>query len=252
MIFRVGGWINRILDRWLGIRISAGPSRRIVGIEDEAWDVIQIAERRSMGSAVQRYTMWQSVNFVLVNEIPGDIVEFGVWRGGMSMIAAEVVGRRQQQRGIYLFDTFEGMTAPSDHDFELYGGVSASALLSRVRNRPGKMSIWAHASLDDVRLGMSTTSISPQNVHYVVGDVFRTVPEQLPKLISVCRIDLDWYDSTLYALESAWPRISDGGVLIFDDYDHWAGAREAVDQFFSSIGRHVLLLRTEIGRVVIK
>lgn len=60
-MFRIAGIINRLLNRLFGLRISAGTNRRIVGIEDEAWDVLTIARGRTMGSAVQQYTMWQSV-----------------------------------------------------------------------------------------------------------------------------------------------------------------------------------------------
>ena len=79
-----------------------------------------------------------------------------------------------------------------------------------------------------------------------------TVPGNLPELISICRIDTDWYSSTSHILKNTWERISPGGILILDDYDIWSGARKAVDEFFSTLGYQPFLIRTEIGRIIIK
>jgi O-methyltransferase len=252
VIFRIGGQINRLLNRFFGLRIAAGTNRRLVGIEDDAWEVLRLARGRTMGSSVQQYTMWQSVHYVERNSIPGDIVEFGVWRGGMAMIAAETMGRLNSKRNIILFDTFSGMTKPDIHDTELYSKKDAVAILKQETNKVGKWTTWANASLEDVQIGMSKCSLGVDQIKYVLGDVHLTVPANLPESISICRIDTDWYSSTSHALENAWERISPGGILILDDYDIWSGARKAVDDFFSNLEYQPFLIRTEIGRIVIK
>jgi|688.fasta_scaffold222625_2 O-methyltransferase len=252
MLFRIGGQINRLLNRLFGLRVSSGTNRRLVGIEDDAWDVIAMARGRTMGSAVQQYTMWQSVEHVENNAISGDIIEFGVWRGGMAMIAAEALGRRCSPRNLVLFDTFSGMTKPDEHDSELYSMQPANMLLNRESNKVGKWTTWANASLEDVQFGLSKCCIPKEQVKFVVGDVHNTVPSNLSESISVCRIDTDWYSSTRHILENCWDRISPGGILILDDYDIWSGARKAVDEFFLSIEYKPFLIRTEIGRVVVK
>jgi hypothetical protein len=56
----------------------------------------------------------------------------------------------------------------------------------------------------------------------------------LPKKISLLRLDTDFYDSTLIELQVLWPRLVSGGILILDDYGHWDGARRAVDEYFQN------------------
>ena len=252
MIFRIGGQINRLLNRFFGLRISAGTNRRPVGIEDGAWDVLCMARGRTMGSSVQQYTMWQSVQYVENNAINGAVVEFGVWRGGMAMIAAEAMGRCRSKRNLILFDTFSGMTMPDTRDAELYSNQSADVILKREKNKVGKWTTWAHASLEDVQEGISKCRLPKEQVKYVIGDVHNTVPLNLPESIAVCRIDTDWYSSTSHVLKNAWERITPGGILILDDYDIWSGARNAVDEFFFALKYQPFLIRTEIGRIVVK
>ena len=71
---------------------------------------------------------------------------------------------------------------------------------------------------------------------FIKGDVCETLksPQNIPEKISVLRLDTDWYESTKAELEELYPKLSNGGVLIIDDYGHWQGARKAVDEYFSS------------------
>ncbi len=71
-------------------------------------------------------------------------------------------------------------------------------------------------------------------LEFIQGDVFDTLRciEKLPDEISVLRLDTDWYESTKFELETLYPRLSQRGVLIIDDYGYWEGARKAVDEFF--------------------
>jgi predicted O-methyltransferase YrrM len=77
--------------------------------------------------------------------------------------------------------------------------------------------------------------ISNINCVYVKGDVLKTLKDRgnLPKSISILRLDTDWYDSTRIELEVLYPLLTPGGIIIIDDYGHWSGARSAVDEFFS-------------------
>ncbi len=86
--------------------------------------------------------------------------------------------------------------------------------------------------------------------HFVPGMVEETIPASAPEKIALLRLDTDWYESTRHELEHLFPRIVDGGVLIIDDYGHWAGARRAVDEYFRNQGIALLLNRLDYtGRI---
>jgi hypothetical protein len=86
-----------------------------------------------------------------------------------------------------------------------------------------------------------------------VGEVETTIPDQAPQEIAVLRLDTDWYESTHHELVHLYPRLSEGGVLIVDDYGHWQGARRAVDEYFASDAAPILLSRIDYtGRMGVK
>ena len=80
----------------------------------------------------------------------------------------------------------------------------------------------------------------PERIHFVEGKVEDTIPAHAPERIALLRLDTDWYESTRHELEHLYPRLSRGGVLIIDDYGHWQGARQAVDEYFGDA--HAALL----------
>jgi hypothetical protein len=154
-------------------------------------------------------------------------------------------------RDLYLFDTFEGMTPPTDAD-KLSDGTLAQAHLDRDLHRTGP--IWAVAGIEDVRQNMTSTSYPQDRVHYVKGPVEITLPTQAPVgPIALLRLDTDWYESTKRELNHLFPVLCEGGVLIIDDYGHWAGARKAVDEYFDALGRPFFLHRIDkTGRLLVK
>jgi O-methyltransferase len=80
-----------------------------------------------------------------------------------------------------------------------------------------------------------------------------TIPGNAPDRISILRLDTDWYESTRHELEHLFPRLAKGGVLIIDDYGHWKGARQAVDEYLETQGIRLLLNRIDYtGRIAVK
>lgn len=129
---------------------------------------------------------------------------------------------------IYLYDTFEGMTPPGKFDVN-YKGTPAS----RILKRPSKRGI---CSLEEVKKNVSLTGYPQEFLHFRPGDVAVTLKAAVPEKIALLRLDTDWYESTKISLESLYPKLIRGGVLILDDYGYWRGARKATDDYFSSIG----------------
>ena len=92
-----------------------------------------------------------------------------------------------------------------------------------------------------------------ENVSFREGDVAQTLLDDPPQVISLLRLDTDWYESTRAELEALFPALVPGGICIIDDYGHWEGARRAVDEFFAKNGLSPLLNRIDYtGRLFVK
>jgi O-methyltransferase len=204
----------------------------------------------TMTSIERMYALYQAVRHVHAANVPGDVVECGVWRGGSSMLAALVLDSLgERERAVWLYDTFAGMPPPAEVDRAI-GGQDAAALLERT-DSAGEQT-RAVAALDEVRANLAATGYPSERLHFVEGMVEDTIPGVAPEQISVLRLDTDWYESTRHELQHLWPRLSPGGVLIVDDYGHWQGARRAVDEFFATV-EPVLLQRIDYtGRLALK
>jgi O-methyltransferase len=196
------------------------------------------------------YALARAVEYVAAREISGAIVECGVWRGGSMMAAALTLLRLGvTDRELYLFDTFAGMTPPTEEDVRR-SGESAADLLSAEGD---DADIWAMASLDDVRNAVLGIGYPPERIHFVKGPVEETLPANAPDKIALLRLDTDWYASTKHELVHLFPRVTRGGVLILDDYGYWQGARRAVDEYLSEHNVPLLLNRIDnTGRIALK
>jgi hypothetical protein len=203
---------------------------------------IQEVRPYSMATKHRLASMIDAVRYVVEAKIPGAIVECGVWRGANMVLAARVLHElRAADRPLFLYDTFEGMSAPTPEDRD-YTGVAAEQHLAAQEKGTG---VWCEASLEDVRANMAATSYPAEHIHLIKGMVEHTIPDTIPDTIALLRLDTDWYASTKHELEQLYPRLQPGGVLIIDDYGHWQGARQAVDEYFSSIGVVPLLSRID-------
>lgn len=174
-----------------------------------------------------------AVRFLVHQHVPGAIVECGVWRGGSMMAAALVLQELgETNRDLYLYDTFEGMVRPTEHDV---GNNGAAAIDKFERRQIGAdASDWCLAPLDEVRRGMASTGYPESRIHYIKGKVEETLPQHVPEEIALLRLDTDWYESTKQELVHLYPRLAPHGVLIIDDYGDWLGARKAVDEYFAA------------------
>jgi predicted O-methyltransferase YrrM len=104
-----------------------------------------------------------------------------------------------------------------------------------------------------VRANLARTNYDPQLINFVLGPVEQTIPATMPSEIALLRLDTDWYESTRHELEHLWPLLRVGGVLIIDDYGHFQGARQAVDEFFGRQPHRPLLHRVDYSaRVAVK
>ena len=112
---------------------------------------------------------------------------------------------------------------------------------------------WCYAPLDAVREAVLSSGYPSRKITFVKGRVEDTLPQAAPEKIAILRLDTDWYESTRHELETLYPRLVRGGVLILDDYGHWQGAKKAVDEYIEKNDLKLFLSRTDYtGRVAIK
>jgi hypothetical protein len=167
----------------------------------------------------------------------------------MLAAAQSLVACGDVTRTLWLYDTFSGMTPPTDLDRRVEDNAPAATLLATHERTED---IWAIADLDDVRHTMSLTAYPNDRIQYVVGPVEQTLPDLAPTEIALLRLDTDWYDSTRHELIHLFPRLSRGAVIIIDDYGDWVGARKAVDEYLDSIETPILLTRIDhTGRMAV-
>ena len=240
----------------MGLTISRSSSlvnRLPVEATDEDRATIDAVRPFTMTSAERIWSLLRAVDYVLDQPIKGDFVECGVWRGGSVMaMTRRLLERGVTDRRIWLYDTFQGMTEPTELDIEATSGASAKSLLDSTEIADGD-NVWCIAGLEDVRANVSSTGYPQSQLSFVEGDVAVTLSQALPDSIALLRLDTDWYESTKTGLEFLYPRLASGGVCILDDYGHWQGARKAVDDFFAASNFRPLMLPIDFsGRIFIK
>jgi hypothetical protein len=194
------------------------------------------------------YALRQAVAYVSRAGIPGAIVECGVWRGGsMLVIAHTLVELGDTERDLYLFDTFDTMPPPGEFDRDVWGTHAAdfydAALASPV---------YSYLPQDQIHALMVSTGYPAERLHFVRGMVEETIPDQAPAQIALCRLDTDWYESTIHEMEHLYPRMTPGGVLLIDDYGHFMGCKRAVDEYIEKNQLALLLNRIDFtGRLIV-
>jgi hypothetical protein len=170
---------------------------------------------------------------VVANNIPGDFVECGVWRGGCSILMRAVLAETgDETRRVWLFDSFEGLPkpeAPQD-----------------AGDRMHEYSYFA-VPLETVQDNFRAFDLLDGRVYFRKGWFKDTLPQPgIPygddlEQISVLRLDGDMYDSTMLALENLYPRLSPGGYCLVDDYGALRGCRQAVKDYRQKRAIHIPL-----------
>lgn len=234
------------------VNINKERNRFPADFDDEHISIYKKVEAYTMTSKERVFSAIEAARFITKNNIAGDIVECGVWKGGSTMAILEILKKAgDTSRDVYLYDTFEGMSAPTDND-KTSDDASAAELLQTDTNKEKNL-VWAYSPLEEVKANVAKTGYDAKRIHFVKGKVEDTIPTTLPGKIALLRLDTDWYESTKHELEHLYPLLVKGGVLIIDDYGFWQGARKAVDEYIAAHNIPLLLNRIdETGRVAIK
>ena len=232
-------------------------SQELDSLEPGDRSIVEQALPYTMTSVARLQSTIDAVRHCVARGLPGAFAECGVWRGGsvLAMILALQEGG-VRDRNIHLFDTFAGMTEPTEVDVS----HSEGSALETWREAEGTgIRPWPEFFESDlygeemVREVLTNTGYPSDLLHLVAGDVAETIPREAPPELALLRLDTDWYESTRHELEHLYPRLVTGGILIIDDYGHWQGARRAVDEYFAHHGPAPFLNRIDYtGRLVVK
>ena len=162
---------------------------------------------------------------VLTNNVQGDFVETGVWRGGSSILAKAIFRYHgANNRIVWCCDSFAGMPTPDSKD------------LSLDPNSDFSDRSYLAVSEEQVANNFKKFGLFNENVRFVKGWFKDTLPTAPIRDIAVLRLDGDLYESTMDALTHLYDKVSNGGYVILDDYNWWPGCREAVNDFRNSRG----------------
>ena len=227
------------------------PHKKPLGdLTDREIEIVESVRPYTMTGDERVATLMNAVGYIIEHKIPGNIAECGVWRGGSMMaVARALMSHGDSSRHLYLYDTFEGMSEPTEHDKSL-SGEPAKSLLDR---DPVGTGIWCLASIEEVRTNILSTGYPDERVHFIKGKVEETLPFVLPDRLALLRLDTDWYESTKHELIHLFPLLDSRGLLIIDDYGYWPGARKATDEYFSEHKLNLYLHRVDYScRVAVR
>jgi O-methyltransferase len=158
------------------------------------------------------------VESALDDNIPGDLIEAGVWRGGAAIFMRAVLkSRGVSDRDVWVADSFEGLPAPDARYPADQGDIHSTLKTLAV-------------SIEDVRRNFENYGLLDDRVRFLKGWFVDTLPKAPIQRLAVMRLDGDMYGSTMDSLDALYPKLSVGGFVIIDDYN-LPGARQATDDY---------------------
>ncbi|MFC1672284.1 TylF/MycF/NovP-related O-methyltransferase [Planctomycetota bacterium] len=238
-LYRGMFFVYKGILRYLGLIRGIG---YVVAGKKEEWamtkEIFHVMPYTLVGRGGLRAT-YEIVVKVCEEDIPGDIVEAGVARGGCAALMARVMfsesHKGSQDRKMWLFDSYEGLPEPTEKDF----GAGVSSGTGEHVSPLHKGSCLG--TLQEVRRLMFEVNCFPESrIRFVKGWFEHTIPVTVGEIeqIAVLRIDGDWYESTKCCLEGLYEHVVDSGFIIIDDYQSCYGCKRAVDEFIQDKGLH--------------
>jgi len=201
-------------------------------LTEEIWKSVR---RFTMTDKKRVNALINAVEYTIRKDIPGDFVECGVWRGGSIMTMIKTLQLLGVERRVWLYDTFEGMSEPTEVD--THRGKNGNILM---KTNPNNRCI---AELDRVKKGIESLNYGGE-VNYVQGKVEDTIPVTLPGKIGLLRLDTDWYESTRHEMLHLYPLLEKDGILIVDDYNWWDGSTQAINEYFEGQDQQLTRIST--------
>jgi O-methyltransferase len=165
------------------------------------------------------------VTQALSDDVPGDLIETGVWRGGASIFMRAVLEAfGVTDRTVWVADSFRGVPPPDADRYPADAGSDLHAFSELA------------VPVATVERNFDRYGLLDDQVRFLDGWFRDTLPGAPIEQLAVMRLDGDLYESTVDALANLYPRLSPGGFVIIDDYLAIEGCRMAVDEYRASHG----------------
>lgn len=174
--------------------------KRLVGLD---WPT----EAETMVGMKRLDNLEACIRDVCYEDIPGDFIETGVWRGGCAILMRSVLRDLDEDRTVWLADSFQGLPSPDVIRYPADAGDVHSTLTP-----------YLCVSLDQVKANFGRYELLDNQVKFLPGWFRDTLPSAPIDRLALMRLDGDMYESTMIALESLYPKLSSGGYCIVDDY----------------------------------
>jgi O-methyltransferase len=163
----------------------------------------------------------QCVESALRDQVPGDLVETGVWKGGSTILMrALLLAHHDATRRVWVADSFAGLPPPNVEKYPSDAGDTHY-------QHNDSLAI----SLAQVQANFARFGLLDERVKFLPGWFSETLPTAPIEQIAVLRLDGDMYESTMDGLVNLYPKLSVGGYAIIDDYGYIASCRQAVDDY---------------------
>lgn len=166
----------------------------------------------------------ECIETVVAEEVPGDLLEAGIWRGGAGILmraVLDVVG--DTERTVWLADSFQGLPKPRpEHPADADDEHWTQPFLA--------------VSVDEVKRNFTRYDMLDGRVRFLEGWFADTLPKAPIERLAVLRVDGDMYGSTMDVLDALYAKLSVGGFVIIDDYGEIAQCRAAVEDFRAKHG----------------
>lgn len=214
--------------RWKQWILDAFAKRGMKVVEPQGVDVEARAHGREWPPPLEAHTMiglkrldhlQSSIEDVLAQDVPGDLIETGVWRGGAAIFMRAVLkANGVTDRTVWAADSFEGLPAPDAEKYPADAGDTHHTFSELA------------VSLEEVKTNFARYGLLDEQVRFLKGWFRDTLPDAPIDRLAILRLDGDIYESTMDALTTLYPKLSPGGYVIVDDF-HIPACREAVADY---------------------
>lgn len=208
------------LDKLLRTRNFSISKRRYVIKENRINGYDWPANAMTMIGLNRLNNIERCIHSIIKDNIEGDLIEAGVWRGGATILMRAVLKELNiSDRKVWAADSFEGLPKPDTTNYKADHG-----------NKLYKLKILS-VSLEEVKRNFEKYELLDEQVVFLKGWFKDSLPKAPIEKLALVRLDADMYGSTFQALENLYPKLSLGGYIIIDDYNAFQNCKQAVEDY---------------------